>query len=183
MRLRMSSMSGSGAFDDVAQIDWFGQPSQALALPASAEAVPGQCSGASAGVLLIELTTIISSIISHLVWLPRSEGHACTACRRHLHHACLRRRTHAFITSSPSSRPSFERHTSQVFFGFVFLPIGMYRSLILPARNTMRQNCYGPSPPLPTRSSSRLVSSWDFLWRALFRLRSKCQSRLHCHLK
>ena len=124
MRLRMSSMSGSGAFDDVAQIDWFGQPSQALALPASAEAVPGQCSGASAGVLLIELTTIISSIISHLVWLPRSEGHACTACRRHLHHACLRRRTHAFITSSPSRlKQTFVRtsHKSSLFW-FVFLP-------------------------------------------------------------
>ncbi len=56
MRLRMSSMSGSGALDDVAQICWFGQPSQAPALPASAEVVPGQCSGASAGVLLIECT-------------------------------------------------------------------------------------------------------------------------------
>ena len=53
MRLRMSSISGSGALDEVAQICWFGQPSQALALPASAEVVPGQCSGASAGVLLM----------------------------------------------------------------------------------------------------------------------------------
>jgi hypothetical protein len=54
MRLRMSSISGSGAFEDVAQICWFGQPSQALDLPASAEAVPGQFSGASSGGLLMD---------------------------------------------------------------------------------------------------------------------------------
>ena len=54
MRLRMRSISGSGPLGAVAQIFWLGHPSQALALPASAEAVPGQCSGASAGALLME---------------------------------------------------------------------------------------------------------------------------------
>ena len=56
MRLRTSSISGSGALEEVAHVCWFGQPSQALALPASAEAVPGQFSGASSGGLLMETT-------------------------------------------------------------------------------------------------------------------------------
>ena len=57
IRLRISSISGSTALGEVAQICWFGQPSQAVDLPASAEVVPGQCSGASVGTLLMEETS------------------------------------------------------------------------------------------------------------------------------
>jgi hypothetical protein len=61
-----------------------------------------------------------------------------------------------------------KRHTSQLFFGF----------RVLLVRNTMRQNCNGPPPAFPAPSSSHLVSSWDFLWRALFLPRSQVSMSL-----
>ena len=84
MRLCISPISGSGALDEVAQIVWFGQPSHALALPASAEAVPGQCSGASAGVsdavLLIERHVTTAQVMFLLGMLCANRS-ACSAAR------------------------------------------------------------------------------------------------------
>lgn len=49
MRSAMRGKSGSGPFGVLAHTPWLGQPSQALALPACSDSVPGQCSGAFSG--------------------------------------------------------------------------------------------------------------------------------------
>lgn len=44
----MRGMSGSGPLGVEAQMDWFGQPAQALPWPARVDSGPGQCSGSGA---------------------------------------------------------------------------------------------------------------------------------------
>lgn len=46
IRAAMRGRSGSGPLGVLAQVAWFGQPSQAEAFPAFSDSVPGQCAGA-----------------------------------------------------------------------------------------------------------------------------------------